>query len=43
VVGDGLYFEVTYNGDRLEAYVDTYIKIQNTVVSDDIIPIRRKA
>lgn len=27
--GDGLYFEVTYNGDKEEVYVDTYLKISN--------------
>lgn len=26
---DGLYFEVTYNGDDNEVYVDTYIKHEN--------------
>lgn len=29
ISGDGLYFEVTYNGDRLETYVDTYRKANN--------------
>lgn len=32
--GDGLYFEVTYNGDRCEAYVDTYHKISNEAISN---------
>lgn len=27
---DGRYYEVTYNGDKGEAYVDTYVKILNT-------------
>lgn len=43
VAGDGFYFEVTFNGDRLETYIDTYIKVNNTVVSDVVVPIRRKA
>lgn len=30
--GDGFYFEVTFNGDKREAYVDTYIKISNTKI-----------
>lgn len=29
---DGLYYEVTYNGDKHSAYVDTYKKQSNTVV-----------
>lgn len=29
---DGLYYEVTYNGDKHSAYVDTYKKQDNTVV-----------
>lgn len=31
---DDKYFEVTYNGDRLESYVDEYIKTSNTAISD---------
>lgn len=26
---DGLYFEVTYNGDKREAYLDVYAKVTN--------------
>lgn len=29
----GVYWEVTYNGDKQEAYVDLYTKVKNTVVS----------
>lgn len=29
VPGDGLYFEVTHNGDKDETYVDVYMKISN--------------
>ena len=29
---DGLYYEVTYNGEKHSAYVDTYKKQSNTVV-----------
>jgi hypothetical protein len=32
--GDGLYFEITHNGDKGETYVDTYIKTKNTVYKD---------
>ena len=30
VDGDGLYFEVTYNGNKDEVYVDKYVKESNT-------------
>jgi hypothetical protein len=30
----GLYWEVTYNGDKKETYVDTYVKKHNTAVPD---------
>ena len=33
-IPDGRYYEVTYNGDRLEAYVDTYTKESNILISD---------
>lgn len=29
---DGMYYEITYNGDKGEAYVDAYKKWQNLVV-----------
>ena len=31
---DGLYFEVTYNGDKHEAYVDVYLKQKNFVIPE---------
>lgn len=31
-VPDGMYYEVTYNGDKSEAYVDAYKKWKNFVV-----------
>lgn len=31
VYGDnGMYYEVTYNGDKKEYYIDEYVKIGNT-------------
>ena len=31
-LSDGMYYEVTYNGDKGEAYVDAYKKWENFVV-----------
>ena len=31
-VSDGMYYEITYNGDKQEAYVDAYKKWENFVV-----------
>lgn len=31
---DGKYYELTYNGDKRETYVDEYTKSKNTVVPD---------
>ena len=33
-VSDGMYYEVTYNGDCNETYVDVYKKWENYVVPD---------
>lgn len=33
-VASGLYWEVTYNGNKKEAYIDRYKKGGNTAVSD---------
>lgn len=33
---DGRYYEVTYSQAKKEFYVDTYIKLNNTVVPDGI-------
>ena len=34
-VGDGMYYELTYNGDKREWYLDAYKKFQNRVYRDD--------
>ncbi len=34
-VPDGMYYEVTYNGDKGEAYVDVYKKWKNFVVKTE--------
>ncbi len=31
---DGMYYELTYNGDKEEWYLDAYKKLQNEVISD---------
>ncbi|QBZ73606.1 hypothetical protein SEA_ROSAASANTEWAA_42 [Streptomyces phage RosaAsantewaa] len=31
---DGKYYELTYNGDKRETYIDEYVKVKNTVVPD---------
>lgn len=33
---DGMYYEVTYNGDKRVAYLDAYKKFQNVAIVDDI-------
>lgn len=30
---DGMYYEITYNGDKKEWYLDAYKKFQNKVIS----------
>ena len=31
---DGMYYELTYNGDKKEWYLDAYKKFQNVVIPD---------
>ena len=31
---DGMYYELTYNGDRTEWYLDAYKKFENRVISE---------
>lgn len=31
---DGMYYEVTYNGDKKETYIDAYKKIDNVCIAD---------
>ena len=33
-VSDGMYYEVTYNGDRQETYLDAYKKWENVRIVD---------
>lgn len=32
---DGMYYEVTYNGDKREWYLDAYKKFENSVVKEN--------
>ena len=31
---DGMYYEVTYNGDKREFYLDAYKKFENNVIAN---------
>ena len=33
-IQDSKYYEITHNGDKQEAYVDAYVKLDNHVVKD---------
>lgn len=33
-VSDGMYYEVTYNGDKQETYLDAYKKWENVTIKD---------
>ena len=33
-VSDGMYYEVTYNGDKRETYLDAYKKWENVRIAD---------
>lgn len=33
-ISDGMYYEVTYNGDNKETYIDAYKKWENVCVPD---------
>ena len=33
-VPDGLYYEITYNGDKQEMYLDTYKKVCNDAIKE---------
>lgn len=34
-ISDGMYYEVTYNGDKKETYLDAYKKWENICVKDE--------
>ena len=35
-VCDGMYYEITHNGDKNETYVDAYKKWENYCLKDDV-------
>lgn len=35
-VSDGMYYEVTHNGDKNETYLDAYKKWENVKVTDEM-------
>lgn len=35
-ISDGMYYEITYNGDKKEAYLDAYKKFENRVVMQGV-------
>lgn len=37
-MSDGMYYEITYNGDKDEAYIDVYKKWENFTVRDIVYP-----
>lgn len=34
---DGMYYEITYNGDKKEAYLDAYKKFENCVMMKGVV------
>ena len=39
---DGMYYEITYNGDKDEFYLDAYKKFENVRISSDEEPEYKK-
>lgn len=35
-LNDGMYYELTYNGDKKEWYLDAYKKFQNVVIPEAV-------
>lgn len=36
-MSDGMYYELTYNGDKKELYVDVYKKWENICIAEDFL------
>lgn len=41
-ISDGMYYEVTYNGDKKETYLDAYKKWENIAVSDKTVSNKKR-
>lgn len=35
-VADGMYYELTYNGDKRELYLDVYKKVENRAIKVEV-------
>jgi hypothetical protein len=35
-ISDGMYYEVTYNGDKKQTYLDAYKKWENKCIPDEV-------
>ncbi len=42
-VPDGVYYEVTHNGDKNETYVDVYKKWENFCIKEQLYEVQKKA
>lgn len=38
-VTNGMYYEVTFNGDKNEYYIDAYQKTHNEAINGELIPL----
>lgn len=36
-IPDGMYYEITYNGNLEELYLDAYKKMENVCIQDDVL------
>lgn len=41
-LSDGMYYEITFSGDKNEIYLDAYMKFENRVIDRDMENIKEK-
>ena len=41
-VSDGMYYELTHNGDNKETYLDVYKKWENKRIADEYLDVHKK-